>query len=55
MVWTLSDGKVHQQFPIDGIPKSFLFDRQGKLVDVAIDERTPRQFLEMLTKTDLHP
>lgn len=49
------DGKVHKQFHIDGIPKTFLFDRQGKLVAVAIDQRTPRQFLEMLTKTDLHP
>lgn len=48
-------GKGHKQFHIDGIPKTFLFDRQGKLVDVAIDERTPRQFLEMLAKTDLHP
>lgn len=48
-------GKVHKEFHIEGIPKTFLFDRQGKLVDVAIDERTPRQFLEMLAKTDLHP
>jgi peroxiredoxin len=49
------DGKVHKIFHIEGIPRTFLFDRQGKLVDVAIDQRTPRQFLEMLTKTDLHP
>jgi thiol-disulfide isomerase/thioredoxin len=26
-------GKVRQRFHIDGIPKTFLFDRQGKLVD----------------------
>lgn len=46
--------KVHEQFHITGIPKSFVFDRQGKLVAVAIDQRTRRQFLEMLSHTDLH-
>ncbi len=46
--------KVHQQFHITGIPKSYLFDRDGKLVAVAIDQRTRRQFLEMLSHTDLH-
>jgi peroxiredoxin len=49
------DGKVSKQFHIDGIPKSFVFNREGKLVAVAIDQRTQRQFLEMLSKTDLHP
>ncbi|MDR3739806.1 MAG: TlpA disulfide reductase family protein [Terracidiphilus sp.] len=48
-------GKVHQQFHITGIPKSFVFDRQGKLVAIAIDQRTRRQFLAMLSNTDLHP
>lgn len=48
------DGKVHRQFHITGIPRSFVFDRQGKLVAVAIDQRTRRQFLEMLSHTDLH-
>lgn len=48
-------GTVHKQFHITGIPKSYVFDRQGKLVAVAIDERTRRQFLEMLSHTDLHP
>jgi thiol-disulfide isomerase/thioredoxin len=49
------DGKVSKQFHIDGIPKSFVFNREGKLVAVAIDQRTQRQFLDMLSKTDLHP
>jgi peroxiredoxin len=40
--------KVHTAFAVEGIPKSFLFDRQGKLVAQAIDMRTERQFLEML-------
>jgi len=48
-------GKVHHQFHIDGIPHTFLFGRDGNLLAVAIDQRTRRQFLEMLEKTDLHP
>jgi len=48
-------GKVHQQFHIEGIPHTFLFGRDGKLLSVAIDQRTRRQFLEMLQETDLHP
>ena len=48
-------GKVHQQFHIDGIPHTYLFGRDGKLLAVAIDQRTRRQFLQMLEKTDLHP
>lgn len=47
-------GKVHQMFHITGIPKTFLFGRDGKLLAVGIDQRTRRQFLEMLSKTDLH-
>jgi peroxiredoxin len=48
-------GKVHKQFHVEGIPHTFLFDRDGKLLGVAIDELTPNQFLAMLSKTDLHP
>jgi len=48
-------GKVHEQFHITGVPNTFLFGRDGKLLAVAIDQRTRRQFLEMLSKTDLHP
>jgi peroxiredoxin len=47
--------KVHQQFHIDGLPHTYLFGRDGKLLAVAIDQRTRRQFLQMLEKTDLHP
>ena len=39
--------KVNTAFNVEGIPKSFLFDRQGKLVAQAIDMRTESQFLEM--------
>jgi thiol-disulfide isomerase/thioredoxin len=47
-------GKVHQAFHITGIPRTFLFGRNGKLLAVAIDQRSRRQLLEMLSKTDLH-
>jgi thiol-disulfide isomerase/thioredoxin len=50
-----TDGKVAKQFHIDGIPKTFIFNRDGKLVAQSIDMRTQRQFLMMLAKTDLHP
>jgi peroxiredoxin len=49
------DGKVHKMFHVEGIPKTFVFNREGKLVAEAIDQRTQRQFLLMLSKTDLHP
>jgi peroxiredoxin len=49
------DSKVHKQFHVEGIPETFLFNRDGKLIAVAIDQRTRRQFLQMLSKTDLHP
>ena len=40
--------KVNTAFSVDGIPKSFVFDRQGRLAAQAIDMRTERQFLELL-------
>ena len=47
-------GKVAKQFHVDGIPKSFVFDRDGKLVAQSIDMRTQRQFLNMLARAGLH-
>lgn len=41
-------GKSGRQFRLDGIPKSFVYDRSGKLVAQSIDMRTEKQFLEML-------
>jgi peroxiredoxin len=46
--------KVNELFQIEGIPKSFVYDRDGKLVSQAIDMRTQRQFLEMLEHAGLH-
>jgi peroxiredoxin len=45
--------KVNTAFGIEGIPNSFLFDRQGKLVSQSIDMRTERQFLEMFRAAGL--
>ena len=45
--------KVHQAYNIEGIPKSFVYDREGKLVAQSIDMRTRRQFLEMLGQAGL--
>jgi peroxiredoxin len=40
--------KVNELFQVDGIPKSFLYGRDGKLVTEAIDRRTEGQFLAIL-------
>jgi peroxiredoxin len=40
--------KVNGLFSVEGIPKSFVYDRDGKLVAQSIDMRTRGQFLEML-------
>ena len=45
--------KVSELFRVDGIPKSFVYDRQGKLVAQSIDMRTRQQFITMLTKAGL--
>lgn len=45
--------KVNNLFQVDGIPKSFVYDRNGKLVAQSIDMRTQKQFLEMLAQAGL--
>ena len=49
-----SGGQVGKQFHITGIPKSFVFDRNGKLVAQSMDQCTQHQFLAMLVKAGLH-
>lgn len=46
--------KVHKLYSVEGIPMSFLYDAQGKLVAEAIDMRTREQFLGMLAKAGIH-
>jgi len=48
-----SGRKVTESFKVEGIPKSFIYDRTGKLVAQSIDMRTQRQFLEMLAQAGL--
>src|SRR5882757_4279741 len=45
--------KVHKAFIVEGIPHSFVYDREGKLAAQSIDMRTQKQFLEMLSKVGL--
>lgn len=45
--------KVNTLFQVDGIPKSFVYDRTGKLVSEAIDMRTRNQFTAMLAEAGL--
>jgi peroxiredoxin len=45
--------KVNDLFEVEGIPKSFVYDREGKLVAQSIDMRTQKQFLEMLGQAGL--
>jgi peroxiredoxin len=45
--------KVNTLFQIDGIPKTFVYDRDGKIVAQSIDMRTQKQFLEMLGRAGL--
>ena len=45
--------KVNDAFIVEGIPKSFVYDRNGKMVAQSIDMRTRNQFLEMLAQAGL--
>ena len=45
--------KVNAVFQVEGIPKSFVYNREGKLVAQSIDMRTRNQFLEMLAQAGL--
>lgn len=46
--------KVNELFRIQGIPKNFVYDRNGELVAQSIDMRTQKQFLAMLAQAGLH-
>lgn len=45
--------KVNDAFVVEGIPKSFVYDREGKLVAQSIDMRTRSQFQSMLAQAGL--
>jgi len=46
-------GKVSDQFRVDGIPKTFIYGRDGKLAAQSIDMRTMDQFLALLKQAGL--
>lgn len=46
-------GKVKALYQVDGVPRSFVFDRDGNLVATAIDMRTREQFVHMLAKAGI--
>ena len=46
--------KVNDAFVVEGIPKSFVYDREGKLMAQSIDMRTRNQFQQMLTAAGLN-
>ena len=48
-----SGRKVNEAFRVDGIPKTFIYDRDGKLAAQSIDMRTREQFTGMLAKAGL--
>jgi peroxiredoxin len=45
--------KVNGMYTVEGIPKNFVYDRNGKLVAQSIDMRTQGQFLKMLAAAGL--
>ena len=45
--------QVTKRFVVEGIPKTFLFNREGKLAAEAIDRRTEAQFLAMLKQAGI--
>jgi peroxiredoxin len=46
-------GKVHALYHIEGIPRSFVYDRDGNLVATALDMRTRAQFQEMVAQAGM--
>jgi peroxiredoxin len=46
--------KVGELFQVQGIPRTFVYGRDGKLVTQSIDMRTRHQFQEMLALAGLH-
>ena len=45
--------KVNKLFAIEGIPKTFIYDRDGRVAARSIDMRTERQLLEMLDRAGI--
>ncbi|MDE1154314.1 MAG: TlpA disulfide reductase family protein [Acidobacteriaceae bacterium] len=48
-------GEVAQKYHVNSLPRTYVFNREGKLAAVAMDGRTQQQFLQMLQKAGLQP
>ena len=46
-------GETGKAYQMQGVPNSFVYDRGGRIVATGEDQRTERQFLEMLGKAGL--
>jgi hypothetical protein len=44
---------VNDLYRVEGIPKSFVYNREGKMVAQSIDMRTRSQFQQMLAQAGL--
>ena len=49
------DSQAAARFHVENLPRSFVFNRKGKLVAIAVDQRSRRQFLQMLAAAGIHP
>ena len=49
-----TDGKVLEEFHVDGLPMTFVFNRKGRLAAKSINVRNQHQLLLMLAKAGLH-
>jgi len=47
--------KAKEQFHVDQMPRTFVFDRDGKLVAESLDASTQAQFFRMLARAGLKP
>jgi peroxiredoxin len=45
--------ELNKAYKVEGIPKSFVYNRERKLVAQSMDMRTRGQFLEMLSRAGL--
>jgi peroxiredoxin len=50
-----SESQAAKRFHVENLPRSFVFNRKGKLVALAVDQRSRRQFIQMLAAAGIHP
>ena len=46
--------KIKERFRVVGIPKTFLFDREGRLAGQTLDRPTTAGWIELLSLAGLH-